>query len=97
MKRHCDDELYDALQKGEFCYIFNARQTGKSSLRIRSAQRLQNAGIRSSVIDMTIIGSQQVTPNQWYASVLQLLISGLQLNVNLREWWGSRTYLSLSE
>jgi WD40 repeat protein len=87
--------LFHHLQRGEFCYVFNARQMGKSSLRIQTSQRLQAAGIRCGSIDMSIIGTQQVTADQWYASIANALIHRFQLQVDLRGWWQAHSQLSL--
>ncbi|XWK90589.1 MAG: AAA-like domain-containing protein [Phormidium sp.] len=95
VKRQSDDELYHHLQKGEFCYVLTSRQMGKSSLRVCTMKRLQEVGIQTSSIDMTTIGSQQITPEQWYASILQSLVSGFRLSLNLRSWWKERSHLSL--
>ena len=41
---HDRSELYAGLAAGEFCYVLNCRQMGKSSLRVRTMQRLLAAG-----------------------------------------------------
>ena len=96
VERRADQELYDALLKGQFCYIFNARQTGKSSLRVRIKYRLEQAGFTCASIDVTSIGSERVTPQQWYKGVASELLRGLGLlgKVEFKAWWGEQTGLS---
>ncbi|BAU11067.1 WD-40 repeat-containing protein [Leptolyngbya sp. NIES-3755] len=91
--RQADQDLFDALLKQEFCYIFNARQMGKSSLRVRTTSRLQAVGVKCGILDLTEIGTQQVTIEQWYASIAGLLTQRFQLQIHLPQWWRERNHL----
>ncbi len=96
VRRKADIDLYNGLKSGEFCYVLNSRQMGKSSLRVQTMQRLQKDGFVCAAIDLTRIGSGQVTPEQWYAGIVRNLWSSFNLTerVNLRTWWRDRDMLS---
>ncbi|MEO1672743.1 MAG: AAA-like domain-containing protein, partial [Cyanobacteria bacterium J06631_2] len=94
--RKADIELYQGLLQGEFCYIFNCRQMGKSSLRVQVKNRLEQAGYACVSLDMTNIGSQAMSPLQWYKSIASEIWRGLNLmgQISLKKWWREHEELS---
>ncbi|MEH2070720.1 MAG: AAA-like domain-containing protein [Nostoc sp.] len=99
VERRADIQLYNALKQGEFCYILSCRQMGKSSLMVKTKHRLQEEGFRCATIDMTNIGCENITPEQWYKGVAGDLWLGFQLlgKVNLRTWWQEQKDISLAQ
>ncbi|MEM7590802.1 MAG: hypothetical protein AAF383_04675, partial [Cyanobacteria bacterium P01_A01_bin.83] len=44
--RTADRQLYDRLLAGDYCYVFNSRQMGKSSLLVQTFYRLRQKDCR---------------------------------------------------
>jgi hypothetical protein len=85
--RQADTDLYNYLQKGEFCYVLTARQMGKSSLKVRISQQLKKEGWVTPAIDLTSIGTSGFTTEQWYVSFLSLIVKKLMDLDDFDDWW----------
>nr|WP_228037766.1 AAA-like domain-containing protein [Nodosilinea sp. LEGE 06152] len=85
------------MQAREFCYVFSARQMGKSSLLVRAKAQLQKAGGHCAYLDMTRLGSNGLTQAQWYTGVGVSLLQSLNLlsQTDFLAWWQVRESLPL--
>jgi tetratricopeptide (TPR) repeat protein len=86
--READSRLYELLLKREYCYVFNSRQMGKSSLKARVSRQLRANGIKCVNADLTIIGKEQ-NKKRWYKGFAFQLLDSLSSDflVNLSSWW----------
>ncbi len=102
VRRQADEDFYEGLKRGDFCYVLNARQMGKSSLRVRTMARLQAENVVCVAIDITAIGSTEVTADQWYFGLLSEMLEQVREQTDrledwdfeaLVDWWDARTKL----
>ena len=71
VSRKADQELYNSLKQGEYCYILNSRQMGKSSLMLRVGQQLEREGFLCCFIDLSmIISTTKTTSEQFYNAIV---------------------------
>jgi hypothetical protein len=92
MARRADTDLHAGLSRGEFCYVLTARQMGKSSLMVRTAQRLRAEGVTVVVLDLTAVG-QNLSAEQWYGGLLDILGVQLDLEEALGRRWSEHSHL----
>ena len=55
--------------------------------------KLRAVGVRCVSIDLTSIGSQQVSAEQWYGAIAAHLVKGFALSINISQWWRNHTDL----
>ncbi|HLK55823.1 MAG TPA: AAA-like domain-containing protein [Chthonomonadaceae bacterium] len=89
--RQADTQLLKSLKRGDFCYVLNTRQMGKSSLMIRTAQQLRDADgetrtYRTAVLDLTSVG-QNLTVEQWYFGLVARIGTQIGLMDPLIDCW----------
>ncbi|MGA7884120.1 MAG: AAA-like domain-containing protein [Acidobacteriaceae bacterium] len=86
VERKADTDLFTHLMEGQFCYVLTSRQVGKSSLMVRTAIRLREAGRRVAVLDLTKVG-MNLSAAQWYDGLLVQLGREFDLEDELDDFW----------
>ncbi|HLK56087.1 MAG TPA: AAA-like domain-containing protein, partial [Chthonomonadaceae bacterium] len=84
--RRADTDLYESLCAGEFCYVLDTRQSGKSSLKVRTATRLRQQGVVVVDLDLTRIGQPSLS-EPWYYGLLMDIGDQRNLVEPLRDFW----------
>ena len=93
IQRQADEELLALCRAGTFAYVLAARQVGKSSLMVQTAERLEAEGTRCASVDLTLLGTE-FDGAEWYLGLLFMIDEHLELSTDLEGWWEDHAYLS---
>ena len=96
LPRLADDELLTHCLAGDFCYVLTARQMGKSSLMVRTAERLREQERRAVIIDLTRLGTT-LQAEQWYLGLIDEIVEQLDLQIDYRAWWQKHAHLGATQ
>jgi len=94
--RQADEDMLTLSRAGTFAYVLTSRQVGKSSLMVRTAEQLVKEGIRPVMIDLTGLGSK-LTEEAWYLGLLTDISDKLYLDLDVVNWWRSRSQLGATQ
>jgi hypothetical protein len=94
VRRAADEELFAALQGQKDCQVLGARQSGKTSLRVRTEHRLamlrdplRKQGVLCATLDLLALCRDGLRPDGFYFEVLRSLHRGLQLAGFPGDFW----------
>ena len=91
LPRRADNELLECCRRGDFTYILTSRQVGKSSIMIRTAERLAAEGALPIIVDLTEFGAQ-TNAEQWFKGFLFAVQEQAGLTKEASEWWSEQTH-----
>lgn len=96
IRRMADEELLILCRTGTFAYVLTARQMGKSSLMVKTAERLASEGITSVIIDLTEFGVN-VTQEEWYLGILTKITDSIAPEFDVVAWWDQYGHLGVTQ
>jgi hypothetical protein len=94
--RDSDRQLLEAMKAGEFCYVLNSRQMGKSSLMVRTLAQLQESGWKGITLDFSAKDTQSDRPDSWYFGIINELNKKFHLleSKDCIKWFKERDIIS---
>lgn len=96
LQRQADVELQRLCREGVFAYVLTARQMGKSSLMVATAEQLATESIHTVIVDLQKLGVQS-SAEQWYLGFMTEVARRLRLRLNVSQWWQSYQQLGITQ
>lgn len=87
--RKADQQLMEALEGGELCYLLDTRQVGKTSLLARCGHQLRQRGHTTVLLDMSGLCSSDLEAGQWYLAMLRGISHTTQTTEECMALWRS--------
>lgn len=84
--READNKLYQNLKKGNYCCVFNSRQTGKSSLKVKTIGKLTDENIVCANLDFSLEETYNISPDRWYSSMMDAIVGNFILDFDFDRW-----------
>lgn len=97
IQRQADDQLYSMCLNGQLAYVLTARQVGKSSLMMHTAMRLQDEGHHAAIVDLSMLGVQGISADQWYLGVITEVADKLDIDFDVPAWWAEHDHLGVTQ
>ncbi len=94
VERAADTELLNHCRACEFAYLLTSRQMGKSSMMVHTIHSLHREAVQAVSISLETIGTQGVTPEQWYLGLMEEIGDQLGLNTAAYDYWEAHEHLS---
>ena len=93
MLRAADHELVETLAAGDYCFLLNSRQNGKSSLSVRAMEEWRARGFLVAFLDLTKFGGRNLSAEEWYVGMLREVGRAIGLSEPMVDYWRRETDL----